>query len=406
MSLRLPTPGVTQRLGVAPAGESWLELLNAALVALDAHSHAPGYGRPVPSSGLNVNADLPFGGYNATALRSTRYTDQGSALSAPVDIRCTFVAGGELYYRDAAGNTIKLTSGGALNAATVGGIGGDYATSGASLAYASASQLFSFEAIAGVKAGIAAGPLQLFDPVALGKKVTIGAPSGLAADYAMTLPGALPASTKILTLSSVGAVAAAYDLDGTTLEVAANALRIKDLGVATGKLADLAVTTGKIADLGVTTGKLSDLGVTTGKIADLAVTAAKTDAVSTATPSKLVVRDGSGRAQFAEPSASADAASKSYVDTHVPTMVARVDGATASVSTIRGDSADFTITRVGAGHYRIAHASMTTLRGAVFVSICDTASSITSNVVSAAGSADVYMSDTLDHSFFVTAYAS
>jgi hypothetical protein len=38
------------------------------------------------------------------------------------------------------------------------------------------------------------------------------------------------------------------------------------------------------------------------------------NAVSTATASRLVIRDGSGRAQFADPAAAADAATKGYVD--------------------------------------------------------------------------------------------
>ncbi len=46
----------------------------------------------------------------------------------------------------------------------------------------------------------------------------------------------------------------------------------------------------------------------------LADTAAPHGAVSTATASKLVIRDASGRARFADPSDNADAATKGYVD--------------------------------------------------------------------------------------------
>jgi len=58
------------------------------------------------------------------------------------------------------------------------------------------------------------------------------------------------------------------------------------------------------------------------KMADGFVTAAKTDAVSTGTASKLVVRDANGRAQFADPSADADAATKNYVDDKTRTRTA------------------------------------------------------------------------------------
>jgi hypothetical protein len=47
-------------------------------------------------------------------------------------------------------------------------------------------------------------------------------------------------------------------------------------------------------------------------------TSAISDAAAAATPSVAVKRDGSGRAQFADPAAAADAATKGYVDAAVP----------------------------------------------------------------------------------------
>ncbi len=65
------------------------------------------------------------------------------------------------------------------------------------------------------------------------------------------------------------------DLDGATLSVGANGLKITDLGVDTAQLKDNAVTTAKITDLNVTAAKLAASAVETAKINNLAVTTAK-----------------------------------------------------------------------------------------------------------------------------------
>lgn len=77
--------------------------------------------------------------------------------------------------------------------------------------------------------------------------------------------------------------------DNSTVEVNADTVRVKALGitaaqiaadaVTTAKILDANVTTAKITDANVTTAKIADLNVTTGKLADNAVTTAKiTDA--------------------------------------------------------------------------------------------------------------------------------
>lgn len=74
---------------------------------------------------------------------------------------------------------------------------------------------------------------------------------------------------------SSGSVTLDINPDNSTIEISGDAVRIKDLGVTTAKLADSAVTTAKILDSNVTTAKINDLAVTTGKINDLAVTTGK-----------------------------------------------------------------------------------------------------------------------------------
>ena len=65
-------------------------------------------------------------------------------------------------------------------------------------------------------------------------------------------------------------------VDGTTVEVnGSDQLQIKNLGVATGKIANNAVTAAKLADDAVDTDAIIDANITTSKIADDAITAVK-----------------------------------------------------------------------------------------------------------------------------------
>jgi hypothetical protein len=72
-----------------------------------------------------------------------------------------------------------------------------------------------------------------------------------------------------------GEVSLSLNVDGSSIEISANAIRVKDAGVATGEIGDGAVTTAKLADSHVTTAKLGDSAVTTTTILDAGVTNAK-----------------------------------------------------------------------------------------------------------------------------------
>jgi hypothetical protein len=111
-------------------------------------------------------------------------------------------------------------------------------------------------------------------------RINITAGNGLTGDLDTT------AGDHIQTITVVGGdgITANADeievtVDNSTIELSAStgagAVRIKDGGVATAKLASNAVTTIKITDANVTTAKIADSNVTTGKIADNAVTLAK-----------------------------------------------------------------------------------------------------------------------------------
>lgn len=107
MSLQKPEPSVT-------AGPSWAQMLNDLIDKLDAHDHSAGKGKRVTPSGMDINADLSFGSNNADALRSTRFDNQTAVLSTPLDVRSVYVKDGNLYYNNASGAAVQITSGAAI----------------------------------------------------------------------------------------------------------------------------------------------------------------------------------------------------------------------------------------------------------------------------------------------------
>lgn len=104
MGITKPTPGVT-------AGPQWAQMLNDAIDKIDAHDHSSGKGAKVGPSGLNINADLNFGGNNATTIRSARLSSQGGALTGGGEAGEIYNVGGNLYWTNGSGAAVQITSG-------------------------------------------------------------------------------------------------------------------------------------------------------------------------------------------------------------------------------------------------------------------------------------------------------
>jgi hypothetical protein len=109
MSLSLPTVSVT-------AGPTWASQLNAALETIDVHDHSSGKGVRITPAGMTIDDDLDFDGNNIDDLRALRLGNQSSALGSASDVRCVYVYGGDLYYNNASGTQIQLTSGAQVSA--------------------------------------------------------------------------------------------------------------------------------------------------------------------------------------------------------------------------------------------------------------------------------------------------
>ncbi len=113
MTITVPVTGVDP-------GPDWASRIQTALfTTIDAHNHAAGNGVQITPAGLNINADLPFGSFNATALRTSRYTSQAVALNLGSDVGCLYNVLGDAYWNNAAGTAIQLTKNGVVNASTL-----------------------------------------------------------------------------------------------------------------------------------------------------------------------------------------------------------------------------------------------------------------------------------------------
>ncbi len=266
MSLKEPIPGTTGGLGVEPTGKSWMELQNQAFTLVDAHDHTPGKGVLVPTAGLNINADLPFSSYNATQLRSTRFSDQPSTLAGANDLRCVYSSGGNLWFNNASGTPVQITSGGGI-AGTPGSISGLVVP--AAVTYMPASAKFAFTSNVNTSASIDGGPLTIRQNAASAAGITLQSPNGLAAPYSVTLPAALPAAQSLVTLDNLGVLSSSWAPDGTTIQVNANAL--KAIGVTAVAANTSAVVKGNrsAADAGADVVVNSSVTRTAGAILDV-----------------------------------------------------------------------------------------------------------------------------------------
>ncbi len=251
-NMGMPVPNV----GVAP-GPDWATDINASLSVVDQHDHTAGKGVPITPDSLNINTDLPLNGNNLTLTKSVRFSAQTLPLSGGTDLGCIYEAGVDLYYNDGAGNQIRLTQSGAPAGATGTITGLPSGTASASFA----GTTFTFQSATSTPASLNVGPVKIAQAVASGFGVTISPSGSQAADYTLSLPTALPASTKILTVDSSGNIGDVYDVDNVTLDISANLLEIKAGGVGTTQLATSAITTAKIADGSVTNVKLATANV-------------------------------------------------------------------------------------------------------------------------------------------------
>jgi hypothetical protein len=169
--------------------------------------------RPVSPADMIVNADISYlsagTSYRAKDLLAASFTNQVSALSAALYPTAVYFAGatGNCYVNDGAGNQIQLTSAGAVNVSSTGAItttgSPAYGSSGVEMRWDAASTEYEARSGSGANdfANIRLGNVILND--GSGNYITVDAPS-ISADYTLTLPTAVPASTSVVLMAATG----------------------------------------------------------------------------------------------------------------------------------------------------------------------------------------------------------
>ena len=253
MNLTIPVPTVT------PGAQYAFDEVSC-FNQIDQHNHTSGLGVQIPTAGLNINANLPLNNYGLLNTQLVNLQAQASISTNGSVYRKSV----DLYYLDGSGNDVRITQGGSV--AVSGAIGFTGLPSGtASASYNAPSQTFIFQSATNTPANIDGASIIVRPLSASPQGITISAPSPLASSYSLELPAALPAATKIVQLSSTGAITSVLGVDNSTIEISSNNLQVKNLGIATANIANSAITDVKLATDSVTTIKIQDGAVTLAK---------------------------------------------------------------------------------------------------------------------------------------------
>lgn len=200
-------------------GPTYASQVNAALAEIHATLDVK-----VTPAGMDMNANLSFlsGGsyYALTNVERMNLQNKGAAINATTYPVALYAVSGDLYFNDNSGRQVRVTNGGALNIAATGGItGAGYGSGGVEVNWAVADLAYKLKSGAATYASAWMNDLYLNDGDTNFVRITAQA---MAADYALTLPAALPGSTSLLTLSSAGAIAASRDPSVDTVTTTGN----------------------------------------------------------------------------------------------------------------------------------------------------------------------------------------
>lgn len=213
--------------------------------------------------GMSIDDDLNFrvATNYAAALNIERVTleNKDAALNAATFPVALYVVSGNLYYNNNAGNAVQITNGDSVDVSASAGITGSgygAADSGVEVNWDAANTKYRMRSGNGADdfASVELNNVLLNDGSS--HTLTLAAPS-MSANYTLTLPTAVPASTSLLTMASSGATATTRDPSVDTVTTSGNAIVggtatiAGDTTVSTG---DLIVTAGDVtATAGTTT---------------------------------------------------------------------------------------------------------------------------------------------------------
>lgn len=193
MGLNVPVPTVTP-------GPQYAQDISGNFNVIDSHNHSAGSGVAVPFSGLAADQDLSAGGYSIFNLKTATLNNLSVSPSLSGSL---YMLGNNLFFKDGSGAfDVQITNGASLSGAagTISGL----PSGTASAAYLSGSGTFRFQSATNTAATMDVGPIVLRKTSALSNSITIAPNAGLASNYSLTLPAALPASTSLVQSDTSG----------------------------------------------------------------------------------------------------------------------------------------------------------------------------------------------------------
>lgn len=208
INLNLPVPGPT-----GTPSPTWAEELNENFEIIDEAINALGVATSRAST-FDVDADIDMDNHKLTALMGMVLQSLTDALANPTSI---YVKNGDLYYRDASLNEIRLTASGQIDAK---GIFGQYQSSDAFANYVAADGTYEFwdNAIKTSASSIRAGDIILAKKGSNGAiAVRLRMNNGTAAGFTLTLPAALPGVNSVVFVDQTGAMSFSNTLTGVTI---------------------------------------------------------------------------------------------------------------------------------------------------------------------------------------------
>lgn len=185
MNLTLPVVSQTP-------GPAWASQINADLAVIDGHDHIT-IGVPITSAALNIDADLSFNTHAAENLTKAVFLDGYGGTPNSVH-----TASGELYFVDGNGDSVQITSNGAVNVGGTGNIGG--MTGSSAVNYVSGPNNYEFIDENGNRAALDAGGV-LFAGVLMLKQSPYSTP------YTLQLPVSAPVAASFVTATVSGSTA-------------------------------------------------------------------------------------------------------------------------------------------------------------------------------------------------------
>ena len=134
--------GLTQSTVGTTTGPDWATNAENNLLTIDAHDHTSGKGVQLTPSSLNINADLEFNLNSATELKNVVLDNAVHASASGDTNNSVYEYDGNLYWRNASGGSVQITSGTAVNTSG-GSISG--MTGNAQVLFSSNSYAFKFD---------------------------------------------------------------------------------------------------------------------------------------------------------------------------------------------------------------------------------------------------------------------